>query len=148
MWAQFIGGTAFSLFSGEPLTQSNNINFLALYAWTGIFNGIFLVIFSLTNLSKLMKYSTRFVEETFAMFITCAFTLDSCKPLVQYFNKYYCDGCDNSKPLLYLILNVSTLLIGITLFNFKKSVLLNGRIREIISDYALPISCLLTSFLG
>ena len=60
--------TSFSelLFSYMPavimiVSEQFSLNFSAMYTMTGIWNCIFMMLQSVTNLSKLMKYSTRWV---------------------------------------------------------------------------------------
>ena len=51
------------------------VDFYSMFAWVGIFNFMFLVVYSVLDLSQLMKYSTRGIEEIFSTFIFFAFTL-------------------------------------------------------------------------
>ena len=81
IWSQTIGGLVFGFFAGEPLiillstaplalyikviygiAASNHVDFLSMYAWTGLWTCIFLIIFSVTNASVLMKFSTRYFK--------------------------------------------------------------------------------------
>lgn len=41
------------------VSEQFSLNFSAMYTMTGIWNCIFMMLQSVTNLSKLMKYSTR-----------------------------------------------------------------------------------------
>lgn len=66
-----------------------------------------------------MRYSSKFTEETFGLFITVAFSYDgmrtflpniserytAIKPLAEYFDRYFCnhDGCQKDAAILYLI---------------------------------------------
>ena len=43
---------------------------------------------------------------------------------------------------------LGTLWLGVTLFNFKKTPFLSKRKREILSDYALPVSVIVFSLIG
>ncbi|XP_060781699.1 sodium bicarbonate transporter-like protein 11 isoform X2 [Neoarius graeffei] len=52
------------------------------------------------------------------------------------------------RPLLCLLLMLGTLWVGYTLYQFKRSPFLHAKIREILSDCALPISVLIFSFVG
>ena len=58
-----------------------DLDFAAMFAMTGIWNSVFLVIYSLVGASRLMKWSTRSTEEIFALFISIAFTVDTCKDI-------------------------------------------------------------------
>ena len=53
--------------------EDEGVTFLALYCAVGLMNAAFLLLYVFINLSKLMKFSTRSIEEIFGFFITCAF---------------------------------------------------------------------------
>ena len=54
-------------------------------------NAMFLIIYVLINLSKLMKFSTRSIEEIFGFFITCAFCEQAIEGLIETFEENYTD---------------------------------------------------------
>ncbi|XP_031436390.1 sodium bicarbonate transporter-like protein 11 isoform X3 [Clupea harengus] len=56
--------------------------------------------------------------------------------------------CTRARPLLCLLLMLGTLWLGYTLYEFKRSPFLHYKVREILSDCALPISVLIFSFIG
>nr|XP_005997489.1 PREDICTED: sodium bicarbonate transporter-like protein 11 [Latimeria chalumnae] len=56
--------------------------------------------------------------------------------------------CGRETAVLSLMLMLGTLWLGHTLYQFKKSPYLHARVRELLSDCALPISVLAFSFLG
>ncbi|XP_062378142.1 sodium bicarbonate transporter-like protein 11 [Sardina pilchardus] len=56
--------------------------------------------------------------------------------------------CTRARPLLCLLLMLGTLWLGYTLYEFKRSPFLHYKIRELLSDCALPISVLIFSFIG
>ncbi|XP_075872841.1 solute carrier family 4 member 11-like isoform X2 [Nelusetta ayraudi] len=56
--------------------------------------------------------------------------------------------CTRERPLLCLLLMLGTLWMGYTLYQFKRSPFLHAKMREVLSDCALPISVLLFSFIG
>ena len=45
----------------------------------GLWNALYVILYALTNATKLMHYSTRSTEEIFALFICIAFTFDAFK---------------------------------------------------------------------
>ncbi|XP_056409218.1 solute carrier family 4 member 11 isoform X3 [Hyla sarda] len=206
---QCIGGVIYALFSGQPLVvllttaplalyinvirgicDDYNLDFKAFYAWTGLWNSCFLVLYSLFNCSLLMKLFKRSTEEIIALFISITFVLDALKGIIKIFKKYYLDAPDlhdhkepydtfpnvtlspdtifnstlNSSILpgvdhddvqhgkesavLSLMLMFGTLWLGHTLYQFKKSPYLHSRVREMLSDCALPISVLTFSVVG
>ncbi|NWW75916.1 S4A11 protein, partial [Climacteris rufus] len=210
---QCIGGLLYALFSGQPLVvllttaplalyinvirgicDDYNLDFSAFYAWIGLWNSFFLVIYSLFNFSLLMKLFKRSTEEIIALFISITFVLDAFKGIIKVFKKYYhhertghsysektradaipglginttflmnssvsrsmslenqtCthDGhYGRETAVLSLMLMLGTLWLGHTLYQFKKSPYLHARVREILSDCALPISVLTFSVVG
>ncbi|XP_036811334.1 sodium bicarbonate transporter-like protein 11, partial [Oncorhynchus mykiss] len=56
--------------------------------------------------------------------------------------------CTRERPVLCLLLMLGTLWLGYTLYQFKQSPFLHARVREVLSDCALPISVLTFSFIG
>ncbi|NWS36512.1 S4A11 protein, partial [Polioptila caerulea] len=205
IFGQCIGGLLYALFSGQPLVvllttaplalyinvirgicDDYHLDFSAFYAWIGLWNSFFLVIYSLFNFSLLMKLFKRSTEEIIALFISITFVLDAIKGIVKVFKKYYHHGhtggvksradaipglglnttflmnssvgenqtCTHDghygreTAVLSLMLMLGTLWLGHTLYQFKKSPYLHARVREILSDCALPISVLTFSVVG
>uniref|UniRef100_A0A8C3TW55 Solute carrier family 4 member 11 n=1 Tax=Catharus ustulatus TaxID=91951 RepID=A0A8C3TW55_CATUS len=205
IFGQCIGGLLYALFSGQPLVvllttaplaiyinviqgicDDYHLDFSAFYAWIGLWNSFFLVIYSLFNFSLLMKLFKRSTEEIIALFISITFVLDAIKGIVKVFKKYYHQGhtegvksradaipglginttflmnssvsenqtCTHDghygreTAVLSLMLMLGTLWLGHTLYQFKKSPYLHARVREILSDCALPISVLTFSVVG
>uniref|UniRef100_A0A8C6S6A0 Solute carrier family 4 member 11 n=1 Tax=Neogobius melanostomus TaxID=47308 RepID=A0A8C6S6A0_9GOBI len=56
--------------------------------------------------------------------------------------------CTRERLLLCLLLMLGTLWMGYTLYQFKRSPFLHAKVREVLSDCALPISVLMFSFIG
>ncbi|XP_053535611.1 sodium bicarbonate transporter-like protein 11 isoform X3 [Ictalurus punctatus] len=56
--------------------------------------------------------------------------------------------CTRARPLLCLLLMLGTLWVGYTLYQFKRSPFLHAKMREILSDCALPISVLIFTYVG
>ncbi|XP_071982458.1 solute carrier family 4 member 11 isoform X5 [Engystomops pustulosus] len=210
---QCIGGVIYALFSGQPLVvllttaplalyinvirgicDDYNLDFKAFYAWTGLWNSCFLVLYSLFNCSLLMKLFKRSTEEIIALFISITFVLDALKGISKIFKNYYLEAPGSylhhnkesydpfpnvtlppyaflnstlngsslhnqsadhenlqhgkESAVLSLMLMFGTLWLGHTLYQFKKSPYLHSRVREMLSDCALPISVLTFSVVG
>ncbi|XP_065453352.1 solute carrier family 4 member 11 isoform X3 [Chrysemys picta bellii] len=211
---QCIGGLLYALFSGQPLVvllttaplalyinvirgicDDYSLDFSAFYAWIGLWNSFFLVLYSLFNFSLVMKLFKRSTEEIIALFISITFVLDALKGIIKVFKKYYYHEhqgdsyLENTRAdvipslsinttflmnssvsrsvslenqtgmnevvhygretaVLSLMLMLGTLWLGHTLYQFKKSPYLHARVREILSDCALPISVLTFSIVG
>ncbi|XP_077433999.1 solute carrier family 4 member 11-like isoform X2 [Vanacampus margaritifer] len=56
--------------------------------------------------------------------------------------------CSREIPILCLLLMLGTLWLGYALYLVKRSPYMNGNVREVVSDCALPISVLVFSFIG
>uniref|UniRef100_A0A8C4YV08 Solute carrier family 4 member 11 n=1 Tax=Gopherus evgoodei TaxID=1825980 RepID=A0A8C4YV08_9SAUR len=172
-----------------------SLDFSAFYAWIGLWNSFFLVLYSLFNFSLVMKLFKRSTEEIIALFISITFVLDALKGITKVFKKYYYHehqgesymestradvipslsinttflmnssvsrslSLENQTGMnevvhygretavLSLMLMLGTLWLGHTLYQFKKSPYLHARVREILSDCALPISVLTFSIVG
>ncbi|XP_073505449.1 solute carrier family 4 member 11 isoform X6 [Phyllobates terribilis] len=196
---QGIGGVLYSVLSGQPLVvllttaplalyikvivgicDDYNLDFKAFYAWTGLWNSCFLILYSLFNCSMLMKLFKRSTEEIIALFISITFVLDALKGMIKIFNKchqeasgsplYHINGTPyplhflnaslngsflypdgqhgKESAVLSLLLMFGTVWLGHTLYQFKKSPYLHARVRELLSDCALPISVLTFSAVG
>ncbi|XP_031566650.1 sodium bicarbonate transporter-like protein 11 [Actinia tenebrosa] len=63
------------------------------------------------------------------------------------FNSEQC-FCSREGGVLYLLLSFGTVLLGVTLYNCRKSPFLDADKREALADYALPVSVVLFSFIG
>nr|XP_053643908.1 solute carrier family 4 member 11-like [Cherax quadricarinatus] len=116
---QVIGGVFWGLFSGQPLLiqlttaplaiyikiiyyicDDFKLNFHAMYCAVGLWNSFFLVMYSLFDVSRLMRWSTRSTEEIFALFISIAFCNDAFTAVGKNFDANYyspaCQGLTNS----------------------------------------------------
>ena len=191
MYSQVFGGLLFAIFAGQPLVvvmttaplvlftqiilaiaDNFGFSFLPFYAMVGLWNSFFLLIYSLLNLSFVMKFCTRSTEEIFSNFISIALVVDALKHVVGDFRENYM-VCANQNPLnatavaanvtttmtqggecqrevslLYLILMLGTVWFGLTVYNFIKTPYLSHQKRELLSDYALPVAVIVFSAIG
>lgn len=187
---QFIGGILFSLLAGQPLVvimttapialyikivvavaEEHDMDFYALYTCVGLWNALYVILYAVTNATKLMHYSTRSTEEIFALFICIAFTVDAFKDAYNDFLKNYLTEecakldmylarnsslnstdeipvCHRESSLLFLLLMLGTLWLATTLYNFNQTPYLQANKREILADYALPVAVVTFSFIG
>lgn len=113
---QVIGGVFWGLFSGQPLLiqlttaplaiyikiifyicEDFKLNFYAMYCAVGLWNSFFLVMYSLFDVSRLMRWSTRSTEEIFALFISIAFCNDAFTAVGKNFEaNYYSIACQTA----------------------------------------------------
>ncbi|XP_076005328.1 solute carrier family 4 member 11-like [Genypterus blacodes] len=56
--------------------------------------------------------------------------------------------CTRERPILCVLLMLGTLWLGYALYLIKRSPYLNSKVREVVSDCALPISVVIFSFIG
>lgn len=68
-------------------------NFFQFYTWIGIFNTLYLWLFAFTGVSRIMKFSRRSTEETFAMFVSVTFVVDSVKSCLKCEWGIVCFNC-------------------------------------------------------
>uniref|UniRef100_A0A672HVS3 Bicarbonate transporter-like transmembrane domain-containing protein n=1 Tax=Salarias fasciatus TaxID=181472 RepID=A0A672HVS3_SALFA len=149
-----------------------DLDFAAFYACIGLWNCLFLILGGIFNVSLLMKLFKRSTEEVIALFISIAFVVDAVKGTVKSTSTLLSSPgnrseaavaaaelaltalpeslihCTRERPLLCLLLMMGTLWMGYTLYQFKRSPFLHAKVREVLSDCALPISVLLFSFIG
>lgn len=157
----------------SDLASNFNVEFYTLYALVGIFNSLFLISYGVFGLASFISYSTRSIEEIFSMFIVVAFTVDALHDIFHLTSVYNQQSVDSinitnitSNTLnqldltstddritvdsiyLYIFLLIGTLWLAVALYNFKFSICMNSIIRDTLSDYALPISVIVFSFIG
>lgn len=154
-----IGGIAFALFSGQPLTllggtgpvtiftgllylscTQYNISFLAAYAWVGIWSGLMLIVCALTDASALMRYFNRFTDEIFAGLISIIFIAEALKDIAHA----YTGSEDLSKAFLSTILALGTFIVARNLKQATRWPFLSRTAREFLSDFgpALAIAAM------
>lgn len=99
---QVIGGLAWAFFAGQPMliiattalvalyskvVYEISINleedFFTVYAWVGLWNTFFILLYSVFGVSNLIRFSSRSPEEIFTIFITTCFAVDAISSLVS-----------------------------------------------------------------
>lgn len=150
--ATAIGGILYALFSAQPLTiigttgpllaflkvlhstcVSNNLPFLPVYAWIGLWSSFLLLISSLFSLSNIVEHITRFTDEIFSTLISIIFIYEASLGLYKDFRN---PAISASKSLLSLVVASITYFTGRKLSNLRKTPYLNRNIRTTISDLA------------
>lgn len=151
-----IGGIAFALLAGQPLTilggtgpiviftgllytacAQFEIPFLATYAWVGIWSGILMLVLAATDASVLMKYFTRFTDEIFAGLISVIFIVEAVKDTANAFGN---EGFGLASGLLSLILALGTFMISRSLKTATKTPYLRRPVRNFLSDFGPSIA--------
>uniref|UniRef100_A0A8C7ZZD0 Solute carrier family 4 member 11 n=1 Tax=Oryzias sinensis TaxID=183150 RepID=A0A8C7ZZD0_9TELE len=167
---QSIGGVIYSLFAGSPLViplttaplaifisvirgicDDYNLDFEAFYACIGLWNCFFLVLGGLFNVSLLMKLFKRSTEEVIALFISIAFVGDAIKGTIKserHFDTHHMCMFACTSMNVCKLLGQMNVYKASCCFSFLLSPYLNDKIREVVSDCALPISVMIFSFIG
>lgn len=58
------------------------------------------------------------------------------------------DQCSRDSSLLYILLALGTVWLGTFLYKFKQTPYLTSAKRELLTDYALPVSVIIMSLIG
>lgn len=157
-----VGGIFFALFSGQPLTilggtgpitiftgilyqtcQQMELDFLATYAWVGIWSGIFLLVCAVTDASALMRYFTRFTDEIFAGLISVIFIYEALSDINKAF-----DESSLTVAFLTVILSLGTFFLARSLKAATQTTYLNGLMRNFLSDFGPAIAILVMTVLA
>ncbi|CAF1213009.1 unnamed protein product [Adineta ricciae] len=155
-----------------------DVDFRDTYALVGLWNSFFLILYAIFGVSKVMKWSTRSTEEIFALFVSIAFLVDASAHVYKNFSSTYstviCEQhdeywakqklnkstalsppeelskgpCSRDSSLLYLLLTLGTVWLGTFLYKFKQTPYLTSAKRELLTDYALPVSVIVMSLVG
>ena len=99
-----MAGIIYAVFAGQPMTfvgptgltlafiatlyrfsLSNGLPFLEIYSWTGIWTSLFLALSAVLNLSNLLKYCTRFTDDTFNALLSVNFLYEAALSLSRNF---------------------------------------------------------------
>jgi len=134
-------GIIYALFSGQPLTivgatgpllifesilfrlcQDNGIHFMSLRLWVGIWVMLALIFIVIFDLSFLVRYITRFTEESFSILISVIFIYEAFMKIYEIYSKYVIHtGVTREDPDLSCFCNPSEWLspaeVNATLFN-------------------------------
>lgn len=131
-----ICGIIYALFAGQPLTilgstgpvlvfetilnhfcKQNDLYYLEMRLWVGIWTGVLLLIMVAFDLSSLVRYITRFTEESFAALISLIFIVEAFGKLLKIAYQFPF----NSDPDELLNYNCSCNLTGVLLVNVSES---------------------------
>ena len=156
--ATAVGGILFAVCSGQPLTilggtgpiviftgllyqvcVSYNIDFLATYAWVGIWSSIFMIAAAVFNTSALMRFFTRFTDEIFAALIAVIFIVEAVKDMVTPFT-VPADLYRADVALLTMTLGLGTYIFARTMKNFARTQYASRTVRNMISDFGPAIA--------
>ncbi|MGE0710725.1 MAG: sodium bicarbonate transporter family protein [Planctomycetota bacterium] len=150
------GGVVFALFGGQPLTilggtgpiviftgllyaasRQLELPFLPVYAWVGLWSGLFLIVLSLVDASALMRFFTRFTDEVFAALIAVIFIVEAARSMLGPFTV---DEPRHATALLTLLLGLGTFWLALRLKNFSNTPFLWRGVRSFASDFGPAIA--------
>jgi len=154
--ATTVCGTVYALVSGQPLTilgstgpviifmgilyqltESLGIPYLPTLSWVGIWTMIFLVGLAITEACSLIRYFTRFTDETFAALISLIFIVEALKDMAQGFS----DGeTSHDTALLSLLLALGTFYLSMSLTRLRTGPYLRRQVREFLADFGPTIA--------
>jgi len=112
--------------------------FWPLFAWTGIFVGIYMFIIAATELSRFIKYVTAFTENIFATFIGTVYINDGIQGMIRVWNSGTTDIA--ARKLLVFNMTLGCTALAYYLSNIPSTAWGTYTIRKVLSDYALTIS--------
>ncbi|XP_063956817.1 sodium bicarbonate cotransporter 3-like isoform X13 [Lytechinus pictus] len=109
-----ICGVAFHLFAGQPLTilgstgpilvyekilvgfcETAGLDYLSFRFWIGLWTMLLCIILVATDASSLVKYFTRFIEESFSSLISFIFIYESVHKLIKIYKQNPVEGYTN-----------------------------------------------------
>jgi len=110
--------------------------FLPIYAYTGLWTSLILLISSLTSASNLVKYLTRFTDDIFSLLISTIFVVEAVSDIGRTFTS---PASTLTKALLTLCCAVFTYGSATVLKGLRQGVYLNKTLRNNISNFAPTI---------
>ena len=153
--ATTICGITYALFSGQPLTilgstgpviifmgilytacEALEIPYMPTLAWVGLWTAVFVIILAVTDASSLIRYFTRFTDDTFAALISIIFIVEALKDVAGAYNGEV--GYDTA--LLSTILALGTYQVATMLARARRSVYLVRMVREFLADFGPTIA--------
>lgn len=151
-----ICGTLYALFSGQPLTligctgpvmafmgifysvcQQFGVPYLPTLAWVGLWTSLFLLIIVALDGCSLLRYFSRFTDDTFAALISAIFIVEALKKLIGV---WHTPGIGDDSALLSMLLGVGTLYSASNLSRLRRSPYLLAPVREFLADFGPPIA--------
>ena len=154
--ATAVCGVVYALTSGQPLTilgstgpviifmgilyalcERLGIPFMPTLAWVGLWTMVFLLILAATDAASLIRYFTRFTDDTFAALISVIFIVEALRDMVGVFTG---QEVSHATALLSTILALGTFQIAIALSRARRSVYLLRPVREFLADFGPTIA--------
>ena len=108
------------------------VSFLPMYAWIGLWTAGLLLVMTLTSVSNLVMYFTRFTDERYSALSASIFVFEAIRSVGTLFVAH------GSAEVAYLscIVALATYWVISTLAGFRQGVLVNQRFRTVFADFA------------
>ena len=162
LMSEIIGGLAWTFLAGQPLViisnsmvvavynkviydlaQNIEVDFLSLYACTGLWSSLFLILYAFFNLSNIIKNLKRSIKEIYTCFVVLAFIKGAIGNTEKDFNER-----TREETLFSILLMLATYWLALKLLQIKSTHFFNGQIRELIASYAVPVAIIFTSLVS
>lgn len=159
--ATAICGVVYALLSAQPLTilgstgpiiifigilyglcERLGLPFIPTYAWVGFWTAGFMFLLSFGGASSLIRFFTRFTDDTFAALIAIIFIAEAVNDTVHVFTDH---EVSYATALLSLVLALGTFQIAMALSRFRRSPYLRRGIREFFADFGPTIAIMIMS---
>jgi len=130
------------------LAQSLQLPFLPLFCWTGLWTSGLLALGSLTSLSHVVQYLTRFTDEIFNVLLSVMFIFDG---LTDIFGKTLgvpVSVCSATRSLLTILCSIFTFVSATILKGMIKTKYFTKRLRKQLSNFAPAIAVVAGSLLA
>lgn len=152
---QSVSGVIFAIISGQPLvilrptgpitvfisqlytiSTSMGIPFLVAQAWTGIFVGTYMILIAVTDSCAAIRYCSRFTQDMFGFFVSVIFVFMGSSNILDKFGV----KANSYSSTHQLLLTLCTLYLTFQLVGFRKTRFLGNKVRDVIADFAVPLS--------
>uniref|UniRef100_A0A0G4IC93 Bicarbonate transporter-like transmembrane domain-containing protein n=1 Tax=Chromera velia CCMP2878 TaxID=1169474 RepID=A0A0G4IC93_9ALVE len=121
----------------RSLTQGLGISFLPFYGWSGIWLSVFLLFASLFSLSNIIKVTTRFTTEIFAVFVSFIFLYAG---MFYFFQLFARSEVSHGEAKAGILLGAMTFFVALSIRYSRDGPLFNQWIRNRVADFAPVIA--------
>ena len=151
-------GMLYSIFSGQPMTfiaptgltlafisglfsfcESQQLAFLPIYTWVGLWTSFFMISLGMRGTGKLIRFCTRFTDEVFNALLSFNFIIEGMRTLRRNF--LHADPNNLSMPFISLSMAVGTFISTMKMIGLEKSIYFNAKVRQIAKDFG-PVAVL------
>jgi hypothetical protein len=119
------------------ITRRYSVSFSRLYAWTGLFIGVYMLALAAFDLCALIRHVTRFTYDLFAVFVCTIYLSDGIKGAL---GRLHGDATTYGEGLFSLLLFTITLVGAVVLDALRNSALFTRGVRRVAVEYALPLA--------